>query len=227
MRSDTAHEFRRNIELAERDLLYRRANVLALITIFYNLLEGIVSISLGMSDETVALFGFGVDSFVEVISGIGIWHMIRRIRASGSEMPDRFEQRALRITGVAFYLLAAGLVMTAGVTIVSARAPESTVWGIVVSLVSILTMWLLIRAKMKVGTALRSDAIIADANCTRTCLLLSVILLASSAGFSLTGIGGLDAAGALGISWISFREGREAFEKAKGKVCGCCGPCGR
>ncbi|MEK7852009.1 MAG: hypothetical protein AAB275_08995, partial [Deltaproteobacteria bacterium] len=65
--------------VANKDL-YQWANTLALITIFYNIGEGLVSVYFGLEDETIALFGFGIDSFVEVISGIGIWHMIRRFK---------------------------------------------------------------------------------------------------------------------------------------------------
>jgi divalent metal cation (Fe/Co/Zn/Cd) transporter len=211
----------------ERARLYRLASVLALITIFYNLGEGLVSVFFGLEDETVALFGFGLDSFVEVISGLGIWHMVRRVRNHGTDVdPDRFERTALRITGTAFYLLAGGLTLTAAINLYVRHAPETTLWGIIVASVSIVTMWLLIHYKMKVGRALGSDAIIADANCTKTCLYLSVVLLLSSVGYELTGVGGIDAAGALFIAWFSFREGREAFEKARGKGCACSGTCG-
>ena len=205
--------------------LLQWANILALITIFYNILEGLVSVFFGLEDETMALFGFGLDSFVEVISGIGIWHMIGRIREKGDASPDSFEQAALRTTGTAFYLLTAGLMVTALVNLYQGLKPETTVWGIIISTVSIVTMWLLIHFKMKVGRQLNSPAIIADANCTKTCLYLSFVLLLASAGYELTGISGLDAAGALIIAWFSFREGREAFEKAKGGSCSCSGTC--
>ncbi len=91
----------------DRERLLRWAYALALITIIYNIIEGLVSVWFGLEDETIALFGFGLDSFVEVISGIGIWHMVRRLRRNGNEDPDRFEGTALRITGTAFYLLTA------------------------------------------------------------------------------------------------------------------------
>jgi len=201
--------------------LLQWANILALITIFYNILEGLVSVFFGLEDETMALFGFGLDSFVEVISGIGIWHMIGRIRKKGDTRPDSFEQGALRTTGAAFYLLTAGLMVTALVNLYKGHKPETTVWGIIISAISIVTMWLLIHFKMKVGSLLNSPAIIADANCTKTCLYLSFVLLLASAGYALTGIGGLDSAGALIIALLSFREGREAFEKAKGGSCSC------
>ncbi|MBU5637500.1 cation transporter [Geomonas sp. Red69] len=201
--------------------LYRTAALLALITIFYNILEGVVSAWFGFEDESLALFGFGLDSFVEVISGAGIWHMVRRQRGNPDQAPDQFERGALRITGGGFYLLAAGLLLTAVYDAFHGHAPTTTFWGIVVSSVSILSMWLLIQQKVKVGKALGSQAILADAACTRVCLYLSVILLVSSAGYYLTGIGWLDSAGALGIAWFSLKEGREAFGKASGIPCSC------
>jgi divalent metal cation (Fe/Co/Zn/Cd) transporter len=212
-----------NIGIQPQDVarLYSIALVLAYITIFYNVLEGGVSVFFGLQDETVALFGFGLDSFVEVISGIGILHMVTRIKRGGVSSPDKFEATALRITGGAFYLLTASLVATAALNLALGNAPQTTFWGIVISLISILTMWILIHYKLKVGRALNSDAIIADANCTRVCLILSVVLLVSSVGYELTGIGGVDSVGALVIAWYAFREGKESFEKAQGKLCSC------
>lgn len=203
--------------------LLRRAQILAVITIVYNVVEGVVSIVFGMSDETLALFGFGVDSFVEVISGIGILHMIVRMRRSAVSERDGFERTALRITGTAFYLLTVGLLTGAVLTIVTGAKPETTVMGIVIAALSILTMRLLLNAKLRVGEALGSEAIIADANCTRTCYYLSMILLASSLLYEVVGIGWLDALGTLGIAWFAFREGRESFEKARSGAlsCGC------
>jgi len=206
--------------------LFKWASALALITIFYNIPEGIVSVYFGIEDATIALFGFGIDSFVEVISGVGIWHMIRRLRQNGDESPDRFERQALRITGTAFYILTAGLIATAIVTLYQGHKPETTFWGIVIAAISIITMWTLIHYKIKVGRRLNSQAILADANCTKTCLYLSFVLLLSSIGYELTGIGGLDSVGAILIAGLSFREGREAFQKARGNLtCSCQGAC--
>lgn len=71
----------------------QRASLLAQITIFYNLLEGIVSILFGVSDETLSLFGFGIDSFVEVLSGIGIYNMVRKMRLNPDANVDPFEKK--------------------------------------------------------------------------------------------------------------------------------------
>lgn len=206
---------------SETDRLYRRALILAMATVLYNLVEGCISVAVGIEDESLSLFGFGVDSFVEVISGIGIWHMVRRIRRHRNGSPDRFEATALRITGTAFFFLALGLAITAALNLYRGHAPEATFWGVVIAFVSIVSMAVLIHLKQRVGERLHSRAVIADAHCTRACLQLSVVLLIAAAGYELTGIGGIDAAGALVIAALAFREGREAYAKASGLACSC------
>ena len=210
-----------------KNKFYTLASGLALITIFYNMAEGSLSVFFGLGDKSMSLFGFGLDSFVEVVSGIGIWHMIRRIRRTGSENPDQVEKMALRITGAAFYVLTAGLAVMSIADLYRGHKPESTFWGIVVSIVSISSMWALMRAKVRVGKELDSQAILADAACTRACLQLSVVLLAASAGYKFTGIGGLDSIGAVVIGALCFREGKEAFGKARAGLfaCNCGGSC--
>ncbi len=200
---------------------FGRALRLTAFTIGYNFLEGTVSILLGFQDETLALLGFGVDSFIEVISAIGIAYMITRIRRFPDVSRDRFEITALRITGSCFYLLTVGLVVTAVLNIVQGHQPETTFWGIVISAISIVTMWILIVLKMKVGKQLDSQPIIADAKCTKVCLYMSFLLLASSLIYELTHLGYLDSIAALGIAYFSAKEGKEAFEKAQGKA-SCC-----
>ncbi len=181
-----------------------------------------MSVYFGAHDETLSLFGFGIDSFVEVISGIGIWHLLVRIKLHGDENRDAFEKTALKITGFSFYILVIGLLITAAYNLIVNHKPETTFWGIVISIISIFSMSLLIYFKKKVGHKLNSKALIADANCTKTCLYLSIILLGSSIGYQLTRIGGIDSAGAILIAYFSFKEGKESFEKARtGKNCGC------
>ena len=202
--------------------LYRRAYWLSLFTIFYNILEGVVSMVLGYQDETLALFGFGVDSFIEVMSGIGIAVMVKRLMKHPDSERSRFEVRALRMTGTAFYLLSLGLLVGIVLNLITGHKPETTFWGVVISLVSIAVMWWLVSAKMKVGKKLNSSPIIADAGCTKVCVYMSVVLLISSLIYELTGFAYADVIGAAGLIYFSFSEGREAFEKARGKECDCC-----
>ena len=151
--------------------------------------------------------------------------MLRRIKANGNETRDEFEQRALRITGGAFYVLTLGLILTAALNLYQSHRPETTVWGIIVAVVSISFMWVLIRKKTTVGKALNSPAILADAACSRACLYLSVVLMMASVGYEVTGIGSLDAIGAVLIAWLTFREGQESFAKARGMNCSCSCSC--
>lgn len=201
--------------------LIKIALLLSLITIIYNIGEGLVSIFFGLKDETLALFGFGADSFVEVISGLGIFHMIIRMKNGTVEQRDGFERTALRITGFSFYILTAGLVLGAAMNLVLGNKPETTFAGIIISAVSILTMYFLMRSKLNVGKKLNSDAIVADANCTKTCFYLSFILLVSSLSYEILKISYLDIAGSIGIAVFAFREGKESFEKSRSEKLSC------
>jgi hypothetical protein len=191
-------------EKSAAERYFRYALYLGFFTVFYNLLEGLVSIYFGVSDETITLFGFGVD-----------------IRQNPDMPRSTFEKTALRITGTAFYLLALGLALTALVNIFTAHKPSTTLPGVIISLVSIASMWALVSGKRLVGRALNSAPILADANCTMICIYMSVVLLASSLIYQLTGFGWIDSLGAIGLIYFSYSEGKESFEKAAGMECEC------
>ena len=151
--------------------------------------------------------------------------MVVRIGRNPDAFRSRFERTALRITGTSFYVLAVGLLVTAVYDLATKHKPESTLPGLIISAISILTMWALIAAKRRVGRALDSAPILADANCTLVCIYMSLVLLTASLIYKLTGIGFIDALGALGLIWFSISEGRESFEKAKGLERCCRGEC--
>jgi hypothetical protein len=201
--------------------LYKKAYYLSLFTIFYNIAEGLVSMLLGYKDDTLTLFGFGADSFIEVLSGTGIAVMILRIRQNPQSSKNEFEIKALKITGTAFYLLSAGLFAGIIINIINRQKPETTFWGIIISIISIIVMLWLMKAKRSVGNKLQSEPIISDSNCTKVCVYMSVVLLASSLIYELTGFAYADAIGAAGLIYFSVSEGKEAFEKAKGQECSC------
>lgn len=202
--------------------LYKLAFRLAVFTIAYNIVEGIVSTYFGYEDESLALFGFGVDSFIEAISGFGIATMVVRIQKRPDSHRGDFEKTALRITGFSFYALTTGLIITSIYNIWTNHKPETTFWGVVISAISILIMWALIVGKTKAGKGLNSDAILADAECTRVCIYMSAILLLSSGIYELTNFAHTDSIGTLGLSYFAFREGKECFEKANNaKNCSC------
>lgn len=201
--------------------LYDIAFWLAIFTILYNLVEGILATVIGFEDETLALFGFGLDSFIEMISGLGIAYMIIRIRRNPESERSGFESTALKITGYSFYALVVGLTISSIVNIVTGHKPETTFWGVIISCVSILVMLGLIYGKIKTGKELNSAAILADASCTKICIYMSCVLLAASGIYELTGFIYADSIGTLGLAWFSLQEGRECFEKIRNQAHHC------
>jgi divalent metal cation (Fe/Co/Zn/Cd) transporter len=201
---------------------YQYALLLGIFTVVYNLAEGMVSIAFGLHDQTLSLFGFGADSFVECISGLGIVAMTLRIQRHPDTSRSTFEKTALQITGASFYLLAIGLFASALVNVYSGHKPATTLSGLVVALISIAVMSALAYLKTRVGRRLHSDPILADANCSKVCIYMSLVLLAASVLYQVTGLGFVDSIGVLGLIYFAVQEGRESFEKAKGiDTCAC------
>jgi divalent metal cation (Fe/Co/Zn/Cd) transporter len=199
----------------ESERLFKIGFRLALFTILYNIAEGFISLYFGYKDESLTLFGFGADSFIEVLSGLGIAHMVLRIQRHPDSNRDNFERTALTITGYSFYVLVIGLSGTSMYNLWIGRKPETTLWGVIISVISIGVMAALVYGKRKVGSQLNSDAMLADAECTRVCISMSVILLLSSGVYELTKFSFIDTIGTLGLAYLSFKEGRECFEKVK------------
>lgn len=194
--------------------LYKKAYYLSMFTIVFNIVEGVVSMILGLQDETLTLFGFGVDSFIEVISGIGITIMILRIKQNPEDPVSKFETMALKITGTSFFLLSAGLLAGIILNLIHHQKPETTFWGIIISVTSILVMIWLMNARKSVGRRLKSAPIIADANCTKICIYMSIVLLTASLIYECTGFVYADAIGTAGLIYFSVSEGKEAFQKS-------------
>jgi len=191
-----------------------RATWLAYLTVFYNLAEGLVSVYFGWSDESLSLFGFGVDSFIESLSASGIIVMLYRIRNNEDSSRPRFERVALRITAVSFWVLGVGLLYGIVYNIMHKEEPVTTVPGIVITLLSIIFMMYLYTAKIRVGRKLNSAPIIADARCGLVCIYLSVVVLTASVLYHFFHLPYVDAVGAAGVAYFSFKEGIEAYQKS-------------
>ena len=208
------------IPITNTKQLYTIAFLLAIITIICSCAEAIASGYFGYEDGSLTLLGFGTDSFIEIISGLGIANMVLRIQRQPSSNRNNFERTSLKITGYAFYFLVVALVLSAVYNLWIGHKPTATISGIVISLITIVAMLVLIYGKLKVGKQLNSNAILADAECTRICIYMSLVLLASSGIYELTKISFVDSLGTLGLAYFSFKEGKECFEKAKSnKLC--------
>jgi divalent metal cation (Fe/Co/Zn/Cd) transporter len=159
----------------DRQVVARRGKQLEYFTIAWNSLEGLVALVAGALAGSISLVGFGIDSFMEVTSGgVLLWRM------SGDadvRKRERREKLSLRIVGVCFLALAAYVGYESIVDLISRKAPEHSIPGIILACVSLVVMPLLSRAKKKIGTELGSAAMHADAKQTDFCVYLSVILL--------------------------------------------------
>lgn len=202
------------MQTMDRKHLYRIAFGLSIFTILYNLTEGLIATYFGYNDKSLTLLGFGIDSFIEIISGFGIAHMIFRIWNNPNSSPSDFEKTALRITGYAFYTLVIGLVITSTYNIWIDHKPLNTFWGLIISSISIAIMWFLVYTKTKVGKKLKSEAILADVECTMVCIYMSVILFVSSIIYTFTNMAYIDSIATLLLAYFSFKEGKECFKKA-------------
>ena len=201
----------------ERTAIVRHGRRLEYFTITWNSFEGLVAIVAGAIAGSISLVGFGIDSFIEVTSGsVLLWRMSVDAEVHRRELNER---RALRIVGACFLLLAAYITYESALDLWSRRAPEHSIPGIILACVSLIVMPLLSRAKRRVGRALGSAAMHADAKQTEFCTYLSAILLAGLLLNALFGLWWADPVAALIMVPIIAKEGIEGLQ---GKACDEC-----
>ena len=201
----------------DREGVVRRGRHLEYFTVAWNALEGLVAVTAGTFAGSISLVGFGIDSFIEVTSGAALlWRM--SVDAD-VQRRERNEQLALKIVGSCFVALAGYIAYESTMDLWSRKAPEHSVPGIVLACVSLIVMPLLSRAKRKVGNALRSAAMHADAKQTEFCTYLSAILLAGLLLNALFEFWWADPVAGLIMVPIIAKEGIDGWQ---GKACGDC-----
>mgnify|MGYP003115649646 CR=1 FL=1 len=189
----------------------RWALILAIFTVAWNLLEGVVAIGAAFASGSRALIGFGVDSFVESISaGVLIWRL--RVEQQSPHLADVVERRALHYIGFAFFALAALVAVESLRSLITAERPEVSVVGMVLTVVSLAVMPTLAFAKRRVGTKLGARSVKADAAQTMACVYLSAVVLLGLALNALLGWWWADPVAALVVVALLVHEGREALE---------------
>ena len=200
-----------NAEIVEKEKSVKYGKFLEFLTISWNLVEGFVAIGAGILAGSVALVGFGMDSFIEVSSGaILLW----RLYAG-----DKYEERALQLVGVSLLALAAYIGFESIRKLVYVETPETSYVGMIIAILSLAVMWWLAREKRKVAKAIQSHAMAADAKQTDICMYLSAILLGGLGLNAMFGWWWADPVAALLMIPIVVKEGADAL---KGKTCGGC-----
>jgi divalent metal cation (Fe/Co/Zn/Cd) transporter len=202
---------------SERTGTLQRGRSLQYFTVGWNLLEGLIAVVAGSFAGSISLLGFGIDSFVEVVSGAAV---LWRIRVDADvERRALHEKRALRVVGGCFLALAVYIACESALDLGSRTAPEHSVPGILLACASLVVMPMLSRAKFKVGRVLRSAAMNADAMQTQFCTYLSGILLGGLLLNALWGLWWADPLAALLMVPIIAKEG---IENLKGNHCQDC-----
>jgi len=185
--------------------------MLAWFTIAWNALEGIAGIAAGIAAGSIALIGFGVDSYVEVFAGsVILWRLSKE--RHGAKVSADAERLAVRLIAITFLLLAAGVGVESVRRLASGERPDESWFGIGLAIVSLVVMPLLARAKRRVGERLGSRAVTADATETVLCVWLSAILLVGLGANALLGWWWADPLAALGVVYVAAREGIDHWQ---------------
>ncbi|MFG1910953.1 cation diffusion facilitator family transporter [Kribbella sp. NPDC048928] len=203
------------VDPAERKRLGRRAQLLAGASVTYNVIEAVVAVSSGLVAGSVALVGFGLDSVVEVSSGLIILWQFRH------PLPESRERKALRLLAFSFFALAAYVGFESIRALVTGAHSETSTVGIGLAIASLIVMPFLSWAQRRTGKALGSNAVVADSTQTLLCTYLSAVLLVGLLLNATLGWSWADPIAGLIIAAVAVREGVEAW---RGE--GCCSPLG-
>lgn len=190
-----------------------RAQLLAGASVAYNIIEAIIAVTAGLVAGSVALVGFGLDSVVEVSSGLIILWQFRH------RMPESRERQALRLMAFSFFALAGYVSFESARALVTGHDPDSSAVGIGLAIASLVIMPFLSWAQRRTGRALGSNAVVADSTQTLLCTYLSAVLLAGLLLNATLGWSWADPVAGLVIAGVAVREGLEAWRGD-----GCCGP---
>jgi divalent metal cation (Fe/Co/Zn/Cd) transporter len=192
----------------------RRARLLSWLSLAWMGTEGVVGIATGVIAGSIALTGFGINSFVEGFASVVIvW------RFSGARLhSESAEARAHRIVAVQFFILAPYVAYEAISKLWHGDQPETSWLGIALVATSAIGMPLLGRAKRNLGHQLGSGATHGEGTQNILCGYLALAVLVGLLGNTLLGWWWLDPVAALAIAALAIREGRESW---RGESCGC------
>ena len=197
--------------------LNKKALILSYFTVIYNVIEGVVSILVGAISNSVALTSFGIDSFMESLSGsVMIWRF-RKHASLTDEEAEKMEQRAVKLVGYTFFILGAYVLYESGSKLYLQEKPDPSLVGIIIAVLSLIIMPFLAYMKNDTGKKLNSHSLVADSKQTYVCTMMTIALLL---GLNYVyGIWCADPAAGIAISFLLFKEGYSALEKKD--LCGC------
>lgn len=188
-----------------RATLHRRVRLIVAFTITYNVIEAMIALTAGALASSAALIGFGLDSVIEVLSAVAVaWQFTRRD-------PERWEKPTVRAIGIAFFALAAYVIVDAFLTLAGVQDVDHSPLGIGIAALSLLVMPALAWFEFRTGRELGSRSVLADAKQLMLCMYLSGAVLVGLLLNSLFGWMWADSVAALVVAGLAIREGVEAW----------------
>jgi divalent metal cation (Fe/Co/Zn/Cd) transporter len=197
---------------------------LVVVTMAYNTVEAVLALSTGYHDRSVSLEAFGLDSIIEwALGAVLVWRLTVEARGADGERLERVERRANKAAGMVFYMLGAFILLSSAIALWTHTASEPGYVGIGLAVASVIVMPIVATAKSRIGEAIGSSALKAEASCTWVCAYMSGTLLVGLVATRYLGWWWADPLAALGILYWVINEGREAFERAAGRetCCSC------
>jgi cation diffusion facilitator family transporter len=199
--------------------LHKKALLLSYFTVGYNVLEGIASIFAGLFAGSIALVGFGMDSFVESLSGcIMIWRFRKHGKITEEE-EEKVELKAIKLIAYTFFILGSYVLYESIKKLYFHEIPNTSLLGIIIAIVSIIVMPVLFYMKYQTGKSVNSKSLVADSKQTLACTFMSVALLIGLGLNYLYGLWWADPVVGLIIVVFLIKEGYTTFKE--GKIC-CC-----
>ncbi len=191
------------------DWLYKKGLYLEYFSVAYNIVEAAVSVIFGSFANSIALIGFGLDSIVEMLSGLILIWRLRQHGKISADTEEKIEKKATRFVSLTFFILGAYILFESVKKLVIVEIPEPSLPGIIIALASIIIMPLLMWQKYKIGKQINSRALVADSKETLACGFLSVALLLGLGANYQFGFWQADPIAGLIIVAFLFREGWE------------------
>jgi cation diffusion facilitator family transporter len=194
---------------------HKKALLSEYFTVGWNVIEGIIAIAAGIMAGSIALVGFGLDSYIEVASGLVLIWRLRKHGFGDKEDEEAAEKKAILFVGVTFFLLASYVVYESGRKLLFQEHPEESLVGIILAFVSLIVMPALAIYKKKIASEINSRALRADALETLACSYLSLTLVVGLGANSLFGWWWADPVAALAMVYFLVKEGWEAITEGR------------
>jgi divalent metal cation (Fe/Co/Zn/Cd) transporter len=194
---------------------HKKALLAEYFTVGWNVVEGIVAIAAGVLAGSIALVGFGLDSYIEVASGLVLIWRLRKHGFSDEAEEEAAEKKAILFVGATFFALAAYVLYESGKKLYFHEHPEESLVGIILAIVSLVVMPVLAFYKKKIAVEINSRALRADALETLACSYLSLTLLLGLGANVLFGWWWADPIAALAMVYFLLKEGMEAIQEGR------------